>query len=130
MLSKLQNSLFIRVFSGLMFLYMVNLSVDSPDPKQKHIPENLDYNDQESLIEILLEKILGFDNLLPEFDDDDGAKSSINLKVNLDHLLIINDNALNSAQEVSLSQFFKCFRIYRTARGYSKEDHDPPEIEV
>ncbi len=54
-----------------MCVYLLNGSVDSPDMYPDYIPEDLSYNDQESIIEIILEKVLGFDNIIAEYDDRD-----------------------------------------------------------
>jgi hypothetical protein len=54
-----------------MCLYLLNGSVDSPDMNPDYIPEDLSCNDQESIIELILEKVLGFDNMMVEYDDCD-----------------------------------------------------------
>lgn len=54
-----------------MCLYLLNGSVDSPDMSPDYIPEDLSYNDQESILEIILEKVLGFDNMIAEYDERD-----------------------------------------------------------
>ncbi len=54
-----------------MGLYLINISVDPADPKPNHIPEDLSINDQESIIEFAIEKLLGFENAIDEHDDHD-----------------------------------------------------------
>jgi hypothetical protein len=54
-----------------MSLYLLNCFVDSPDAQPHHFPEDLTYNDLESIIEIVVEKVLGFENAIPEYDDND-----------------------------------------------------------
>lgn len=54
-----------------MCLYMLNLSVDAPNPEVLDISKSLSFNDQESIIEIVVEQILGFENAIVEFDDND-----------------------------------------------------------
>jgi hypothetical protein len=51
--------------------YLLNISVDTPDGTPKGVSEDLSINDQESLIEIVLEQVMGFENALAEFDDPD-----------------------------------------------------------
>jgi hypothetical protein len=79
----------------VMALHILNCSVDSPDPQPESVPEDLSYNDMESVIEIVLE--LGFDmkNAVPEQDDQDtddsGAfsiKKSVDFFVNNTFLTI------------------------------------------
>ena len=55
-------------------LHVLNCSVDIPDPNGQHVSENLSFNDQESIVEIFVEKILGFGNVIAEYDDVDGIK--------------------------------------------------------
>lgn len=74
MLSKIRNSLFIKVICGLLSFYFLNISVDSPDPNPEYISENLQVNDQESLIELVLEKIIGLENVIDEYDDKDSEE--------------------------------------------------------
>ena len=54
-----------------MALYLLNISVDTVDSSPEDIPEDLNINDQESIVEIVVEKILGFENAIEEYDDHD-----------------------------------------------------------
>lgn len=54
-----------------MSLYLLNISVDAADPAPEHIPEDLSFNEQESIIELVVEKLLGFENAIEEYDDYD-----------------------------------------------------------
>lgn len=71
MIIRIRNSAFTKFLWGLMGLYFLNISVDTADPYPAHIPEDLSVNDQESIIEIIIEKILGFENAFKEYDDHD-----------------------------------------------------------
>ena len=74
MLRSLEESKIIRFFWFCLMLHVLNCSVDIPDPNGQHVSENLSFNDQESIVEILVEKILGFGNVIAEYDDVDGRK--------------------------------------------------------
>ncbi|TDD73778.1 hypothetical protein [Flavobacterium caseinilyticum] len=71
MIKAARNTLLIRYFWGFMSLYFLNCCVDSADVQPNYVPENLTYNDQESIIEIIVEKLLGYDNAIAEYDDND-----------------------------------------------------------
>lgn len=71
MFSLIRNNIFIRIICGIFGIYLLNISVDPPDPNPEHIPEDLLFNDQESIVEIILEKVLGFDDIIREYDDND-----------------------------------------------------------
>lgn len=70
-LEQFRNSAFVRSLWGLMALYLLNISVDTADRYPDHIPEDLSFNDQESIVEIVVEKILRFENAIAEYDDHD-----------------------------------------------------------
>ena len=63
-----------RLFWFLMALHILNLSVDPIDPQPIHVPENLGYNEMESIVEIVLELVLNIENAIPEQEDDDTNK--------------------------------------------------------
>ncbi|WP_225444170.1 hypothetical protein [Echinicola arenosa] len=67
----MRNSTWLRFLWGIMGWYLLNISVDAADPFPNYVPEDLTFNDQESLVEIFIEKILGFENAIPEYDDPD-----------------------------------------------------------
>jgi hypothetical protein len=58
----------------LMALYLFNICADAPDPGLPGTPENLAYNDIESVVEILLEHTLHVENAVSEHDDADGEQ--------------------------------------------------------
>ena len=68
-----------------MGLYLLNISIDAADPHPNHIPENLSINDQESIVDIVVEQLLGFENAFDEYDDNDSddhnSESNAQLKV-------------------------------------------------
>ena len=128
MLSQIRNSVFTKIFWGLMGLYLLNISVDTADPNPEHIPENLSINDQESIVEIVVEKILGYENAIEEYDDhdtEDHNKKS-NVKIDLTtHSLV--DNALNQSLIESTRHKFLDYNTYLT-NGFQKLDIPPPKI--
>lgn len=66
-----------RLFCVLMAFHIFNMSVDTADPDPNSVPEDLSYNDMESVVEIVLEKMLGYDNAIEEQDEpgDENAHS-------------------------------------------------------
>ena len=56
---------------GIFAFHLLNISIDNPDPQPAHIPEDLTYNDQESILELVLETLLDFEEAIPESDDPD-----------------------------------------------------------
>jgi hypothetical protein len=56
-------------------LILLNNSADSPDPYHAG-PENLTYNDIESVVEFILESCLDYENAITEHDDADNDDKS------------------------------------------------------
>lgn len=105
-LNSIRNKKGLRWFWVFMALYLLNCSVDTSDIKPNCIPENLTINDQETFIEIIVEKVLGFENAIPETEDCDSENNTILKKtVSVDifilphFTLIINDSNIKSTAE-------------------------------
>ncbi|MGJ3236291.1 hypothetical protein [Marivirga sp.] len=105
---------------------MLNISIDADDPKANHIPEDLSYNEQESIVEILVEKVLGFENAIQEFDDHDPEDHKSQNNITLDLFFPSPKLVLNSIK--LLSELEAIFDNYQSslAIGYSKVDNPPP----
>jgi len=69
-----------------MGLYLLNISADTEDPNPQHIPEDLSINDQESIIEIIVEQVLGYEDAFKEYDDHDTEDYNNNTNVKIDLL--------------------------------------------
>lgn len=67
----LKKHIVFRYFWLFMALHILNCSIDTPDAHPDYVPEDLAYNDIESISELLLEQILGFENAVAEHDEHD-----------------------------------------------------------
>jgi len=77
-------------------IYLLNISVDTADPNPEHISEDLSINDQESIVEIIVEQVLGYKNAIKEYDDHDTKEhnNKKNFKIDLlFHQYLTNTNA-------------------------------------
>ncbi|NIJ44753.1 lactate dehydrogenase-like 2-hydroxyacid dehydrogenase [Wenyingzhuangia heitensis] len=54
-----------------MGLHLLNICIDMPDSSLIGMPENLAINEQESIVEVILEKVLGYENAIEEYDDNE-----------------------------------------------------------
>ena len=54
-----------------MALHILNCSIDTPDAQPDSIAEDLSINDIESISELVIEQIFGFDNAISEHDEHD-----------------------------------------------------------
>lgn len=109
-----------------MGIYLLNISVDSPDPYPEYIPEDLTFNDQESIVEIVVEKILGFENAIEEYDDHDTEdhNKKNNVKIDLVVQFIVDSNNSQSVFETR-NQIYPDFEACLT-KGFYQLDTPPP----
>ena len=111
-----------------MGLYLLNISVDTADPNPEHVPEDLSFNDQESIVEIVVEKVLGFEDAIKEYDDHDTEDHNKKKNVKIDLLV----HAIK-ADKIDHNQFFerkKLFSDYeaRLTKGFNELDSPPPKV--
>lgn len=111
-----------------MGLYLLNISVDSVDPNPQLFPEDLSINDQESIIEIVVEKILGYEDAIKEYDDNDLEHNNKKTNVKID---LINsytaDYLINQSLVETAIQKFPDFNVFLT-NGFHQLDTPPPKI--
>jgi hypothetical protein len=125
---QIRNSILAKFLWGFMGLYLLNLSVDTQDPTPRFLPEDLSFNDQESLIEILLEQILGYENAVAEYDDSDTEEHSKQKDIKKDLFAsYLVGSALNQPFTKMARQNFPHYRPYPT-NGFQKLDTPPPRI--
>ena len=71
-----------RHISFLLGLILLNCSIDAPDASLFGADENLSVNKQESIVELVVEKIFGYDEAIAEYDESD-CQNEISFKKNL-----------------------------------------------
>ncbi|WP_051359997.1 hypothetical protein [Adhaeribacter aquaticus] len=122
---------FFKYLWFVLALHILNLSIDAPDFDPDSVPENLEFNDIESLVELVLEKALGFENAVAEQDelDDPDGNSVLLKKVDLDDFLF-HHISFKTPPQYKASQLQEI--TYYTLPFYSKRYLDifspPPEV--
>jgi hypothetical protein len=121
-INLLRNSVFSKILWGIMGLFLLNISVDIADPNPENIPEDLSINDQESIIEIIVEKILGYENAIEEYDDNDAEDQNkkTHLKIELVAQWRIDARARQEIYKTS-KQRFPAYNSY-LRNGFQKLD--------
>ncbi len=110
-----------------MGLYLLNISADTADPHPTHIPEDLSINDQESIIEVVVETILGFEDAFQEYDDPDTEGHDKKPTVRID--LIIQHTAYSCIAHSLIAggkEYFPDYNAYLTS-GFLQLDTPPPK---
>jgi hypothetical protein len=126
--SWIRNSGFFKFLWGLMGLYLLNISVDSPDHYSDSIPEDLSINDQESIIEIVIEQILGYEDAIEEYDDNDtqdhNKKTDFKIEIFTPYIF---ESVVTQALADATKQKFPDYNTYLKT-GFQKLDFPPPKI--
>jgi hypothetical protein len=107
---------------------MLNISVDIADMNPEHIPENLSINDQESIVEIIIEKILGFEDAIKEYDDVDTEDHNSKTNVQIDlTTLFFTEVLFNQLFHETTEHYFPNY-IAHLKNGFLKLDIPPPKV--
>ena len=111
-----------------MGFYLLNISVDTADPNPEHIPEDLTINDQESIVEIIVEQVIGYEDAITEYDDHDSEdhNKKTNVKIDIITLHTVDSNIKQSFTETTKPKF-PDYKAYLT-NGFQKLDTPPPKI--
>lgn len=111
-----------------MGLHLLNISVDSADPEPEHVPEDLSFNDQESIVEIVLEKILGYEDAIEEYDDHDTEDHHKKTKTQIDLITqYMADSDILQSSMPTQKQKFSSYITY-ISTGFCQLDTPPPKI--
>ena len=115
----------LHYFSLFIGLVILNISVDSPDINKKW-PEDLSLNDQESIVEIVLEKIMGFENAIPEYQDSDNESHLIKKDFSVDHYVV--DKKPEFVFDISLQKLINSEYKFKYYDFYPETTSPPPKI--
>jgi hypothetical protein len=112
----------------MMGIYLLNICVDTADPAPPYIPEDLSINDQESIVEFVIEIILGLDNAIEEYDDHDREDHSKKSNVKLDQVVYINlDGSIDLSALDGMIQRYPDLETC-LPKGFHQLDTPPPRI--
>lgn len=123
----MRHSIFTRLFWGLMGLYLLNISVDAVDPYPDYIPEDLSVNDQESIVEIVVEEILGYEDAIDEFDEHDNEDHSKRIKTKIEIVPHFRIDPAICFRLTSRKKNINHIDIVLTS-GFKQEYTPPPEV--
>lgn len=125
----LRNTISLQLVWGFLALILLNISVDIPDSNPDYYVEDISYNEQESIVELVLEKLLGFENVILESEehesDEQGKKSRTQIDLGLLHAYFSRDN--NQPKEIILKKIIDGFN-YRLIQYYQQPSAPPPKV--
>lgn len=117
-----------RLLWAAMGLQMLNLSIDAPDLMPESVPEDLSYNEQESVVELILESIICLDDIIPEYDDQDSEEQSQKNEVKLD-LALIAKHDIHLFEETLVHRQVQFMAPQRFAsQDFQRSDTPPPQV--
>ncbi len=120
-----RNNKTLRYFSLIIGLVILNISVDSPDFNKK-FPEDLNLNDQESIVEIVIEKILGFENAIPEYEDSDSENQLVKKDFSVDNYVL--DKKSEVIFDISLQKLMNSEYQHKYYNFYPEVTSPPPKV--
>ena len=111
-----------------MGLYLLNISIDPADPNPEYIPEDLSFNDQESVIELIVEQVLGYENAIKEYDDHDTEEHNKKKNIKID--LLAYQTKPNKYIHHLLSEKKNPYPDHeaRLTNGYKEIASPPPKV--
>ncbi|TDB61815.1 hypothetical protein [Arundinibacter roseus] len=126
MIRAIQNSRFVRGLWGFLCLYMLNCSIDTPISPTDYPSNHLGFNEQESVMEVILEHILGFDTAVPDYDSDDSEKETPQKKsFSIPVFFIPILSLLFKSEQILKKSEFSWFLINQPRNPFF-EIHSPP----
>ncbi len=128
MISSLKKSIFPKFLWGFMACYMLNMSIDLTKPNIQYSAVNVSFNEQESIIELVLEKGLGFDNIIQELDDKETEEHHKKNNSKID--LIVHPTFDSFILKCILGSLKKKFPLFLVPliKGFNQLDTPPPKI--
>lgn len=127
MVAYIRNNIFFRLTWGLLSLYLLNISIDVSPGLSLPISANTTFNDQESIVELFLEKMLGFENAIAEYDDPDTEDQHKKSNTTIDLIILYRDfratvHKFCDDREPNFQHY-----IMRATKKYCKIISPPPE---
>ncbi|MDR7208905.1 hypothetical protein [Flavobacterium piscis] len=128
MLNSIRQNKQLRFFCVFMAVYLLNCSVDTNDFNSNFTAENSSINYQESIIELVVEKVLGYQNAIPEIDDCDSDNHTILKKtVTLDFFTLPFFAIRIGEAECELGTKNTCLSNSAPLKTYLEIHSPPPE---
>jgi hypothetical protein len=125
---QIRNSSFSKLLLGGLALFLLNTSIDTVDPYPEYIAEDLSYNDQESIVELVLETFLGFEDAIAEYDDHDNDDQTKKKHTSIEVIALPDVLQRSAFLNVLIEkQVLRSFNAL-TLLGYREVSSPPPEV--
>ena len=126
MLLPIRQNLTLKFLWGFLALHFLNVSIDAPDRNPEYVAENLSINDQESIVELIVEKVFSMDNVFIEYDytdhEDHTKKSNTKFEWITYNLLSFSISNVETVDSPVLSAYHETL-----LDGHKKQISPPPK---
>lgn len=129
MIGRLQNNKLLRFFWVLLTLFLLNTSIDMADDMPSNITEDLSFNEQESILEYVLEEMMGIEDAIPESEDNDPSQhTNIKKSTGFDQFIISAVITHREDYPVCRRKAYRPQEVFFIPGSYTKITTPPPEV--
>ena len=129
MICRLQNNKLLNFFWVLLALFLLNTSIDMADEQPSNITEDLSFNEQESILEYVLEEIIGIEDAIPESEDNDPSQNTtIKKTTGFDQFIVSSIITHKESYPVYRKAAHRPQEIFFIPGSYIKIITPPPEV--
>lgn len=122
MFNVIRHSSFLAVFWGCLSLYLLNISVDISSLFDENRQKLKVVNQQESIVELVFEKVLGFEEAIPENNSNDSEQNPTMKKGFVIDKFVLPFLEINT-KIIIFNPIKKCF-------PYPKDNFLKPSLEI
>jgi len=129
MICRLQNIKLLNFFWLFLALFLLNTSIDMADELPSNITEDLSFNEQESIVEYVLEEMLGIEDAIPESEDNDPSQNTtVKKATGFDQFLVSPVITHKEPYAVYSKAAYRPQEIFFVSGSYIKIITPPPEV--
>lgn len=128
MFATIRNSILLQVVWGFLCLHALNCSINVNDYVDTNGKEDLSINEQESIIEFILEKVLGDEDAVEEYEEHDNDDHT-SKKVNEFKLFLGYNQQFTTLESEFIRQSKHAFfYLHRPAKAFHDPVNPPPRF--
>jgi hypothetical protein len=128
MITEIRNNAFSKILAGFMGLFLLNLSIDTENINTKFRNEGIFFNDQETIIELVVEKILGFENAFEEYDDYEKEDHTFKKGIKIDFTIPEKSDSKSQKSFLHKRSLIFAHQTSLLEKGIHLLDTPPPKI--
>ena len=128
MINYLSHNKFLNICWALLAFFMLNISIDMVDATPPNTAEDLTYNEQESIIEFILEEMIGIEDAIPETEDNDASQKTVLKKTSNIDQFTFNTVLIKEHDYGIVKIKYPQQRVVAASTQFIKVVSPPPEV--